>query len=93
MKRQPISSEKRLLSVLTKHSVGFALTIIAGLPASALACPMCFSAKNEAGRVAYLATTGVLSFLPLIVIGSTILLVKRHIDKNSPTPRSSRTEV
>jgi len=93
VKRQPISPEKRLLSALTKHSIGFALTIIAALPGLALACPMCFSAKNEAGRVAYLATTGVLSFLPLIVIGSTILLVKRHIDKSSPTTRSSRTEV
>lgn len=52
-------------------------------PSAAWACPMCFSAKNEAGRVAYLATTGVLTFLPLIVIGSTIVLVKRHIDKNA----------
>jgi len=52
-------------------------------PSAAWACPMCFSAKNEAGRIAYLATTGVLTFLPLIVIGSTILLVKRHIDKNT----------
>ena len=52
-------------------------------PLPALACPMCFSAKNEAGRVAYLATTGVLTFLPLIVIGTTIFLVKRHIEKNS----------
>ena len=52
-------------------------------PSVAWACPMCFSAKNEAGRIAYLATTGVLTFLPLIVIGSTILLVKRHVDKNT----------
>ena len=52
-------------------------------PSAAWACPMCFSAKNEAGRIAYLATTGILTFLPLIVIGSTILLVKRHIDKNT----------
>lgn len=52
-------------------------------PSAAFACPMCFSAKNEAGRIAYLATTGVLTFLPLIVIGSTIMLVKRHIDKNA----------
>ncbi len=52
-------------------------------PSAAWACPMCFSAKNEAGRIAYLATTGVLTFLPLIVIGSTIMLVKRHIDKNT----------
>lgn len=93
MQRQPIFSQKRHVSTLTKHVFGLTLTIMAAFPGSALACPMCFSAKNEAGRVAYLATTGVLSFLPLIVIGSTILLVKRHIDKNSPTTKSSRTEV
>ena len=66
----------------------YAAVIVWALPATAWACPVCFSAKNEAGRVAYLATTGLLTFLPLIVIGSTFYFVKRHIEKNANAPQT-----
>lgn len=45
----------------------------------ALACPVCFSAKNEDNQIAYLATTGFLTFLPLVMIGSLVLWVRRRV--------------
>jgi hypothetical protein len=43
-----------------------------GLPASVLACPVCFSAKDEANRVAFVASTAFLTLLPLILMGAFI---------------------
>lgn len=41
-------------------------------PALAWACPVCFSAKNEANRIAFLGTTVFLTALPLVLAGSVI---------------------
>lgn len=54
-----------------------AFVLLAALPEAAHACPVCFDAK-EGTRMAFLATTAVLSFLPLgMVAGAGLWLRKR----------------
>jgi hypothetical protein len=43
-----------------------------GCPAGAFACPVCFAAKDEAERLAFLASTVFLTALPLILMGAFI---------------------
>lgn len=54
------------------------VAILVVMPNVAWACPVCFSAKNEANQIAYLATTGFLTFLPLGLIGGVILWIRRR---------------
>ncbi len=55
-----------------------ALAAAAFLASSAEACSVCAVGKEEA-RVAYYATTAILSFLPLIMIGGMVYyLFKRN---------------
>jgi hypothetical protein len=49
-----------------------------GLPASAWACPVCFAAKDEANRVAFVASTVFLTALPLILMGAFIAWAARR---------------
>ena len=57
--------------------VALALVLIAVLPDVALACPVCFDARDE-NRQAFLATTAFLSLLPLgMVAGAGLWLRKR----------------
>jgi len=49
---------------------------------AAVACPVCFAAKGEANRKAFVATTVFLSALPLVMIGTSVWwavhAVRRH---------------
>jgi hypothetical protein len=57
--------------------VALALVLVAVLPDVALACPVCFDARDE-NRQAFLATTAFLSLLPLgMVAGAGLWLRKR----------------
>jgi hypothetical protein len=57
--------------------VALAIVLIAALPDVALACPVCFDARDE-NRQAFLATTAFLSLLPLgMVAGAGLWLRKR----------------
>lgn len=46
-------------------------------PAMAVACPVCFQATDD-NRWAFIATTGFLTFLPLLLIGASIVWVKQQ---------------
>ena len=48
------------------------------LPGSASACAVCFSGEEE-GRIAYIAMTAFLTFLPLMMIAFGIYMLRRHI--------------
>lgn len=57
-----------------------AVALLALLPEVAMACPVCFDQDDEA-RIAFLATAGLLTFLPLgMVLGTTMWLRKRSRD-------------
>ena len=64
----------------------FCILVFLSLPTAALACPGCIEA-NEANREAFLFTTGLLTLIPLIVIGCIVrflqLKAKRHREEQS----------
>lgn len=49
-------------------------------PGLALACPVCFSAKNEASRVAFLGTTVFLTALPLLMVGGVVMWLMKQAE-------------
>ena len=56
---------------------GLALVLLAAFPDALHACPVCFDRDDEA-RIAFLATTGLLTLLPLgLVFGTGAWLRKR----------------
>ncbi len=57
--------------------VASALAAIATMPATALACPICFSGKADA-LPAYFGTAALLSVLPLAMIGGIIVWFRRQ---------------
>ena len=60
-----------------KITLALALLALATLPEAALACPVCFDRDDEA-RIAFLATTGLLTLLPLgLVAGFGVWLRRR----------------
>lgn len=59
------SQSKSLARIVFALSIGFSLV------SAAQACSVCVVGKEEA-RSAYYATTAVLSFLPLIMIGGVV---------------------
>ena len=72
-KREPVWSGRRL--ALTAGALALVLT--AAFPEALYACPVCFDRDDEA-RIAFLATTGLLTLLPLgLVLGTGAWLRKR----------------
>jgi hypothetical protein len=63
------------------HALLAAVTGVLASPALALACPVCFSAKNEATRIAFLGTTVFLTALPLFLIGGVGLWLARRVEQ------------
>ena len=56
---------------------GVALVLLAVFPDVAYGCPVCFDRDDEA-RIAFLATTGLLTVLPLgLVVGTGLWLRRR----------------
>lgn len=53
------------------------LFAVLAMTASASACSVCGTGKEEA-RVAYWATTAILSFLPLVMIGGLIYYILKR---------------
>lgn len=48
-------------------------------PALAWACPVCFAAKDEAQRVAFVVSTVFLTALPLCLVGGFIAWIARRV--------------
>ena len=58
-------------------AAGAALVLVAAMPEALHACPVCFDRDDEA-RIAFLATTGLLTLLPLgMVVGTGVWLRRR----------------
>ncbi len=51
--------------------------VIAALPDVAFACPGCIAGTEE-NRVAFLVTTGLLTFLPLLMIGGVVYWLRKR---------------
>lgn len=58
-------------------AAGAAMVMVAAMPEALHACPVCFDRDDEA-RIAFLATTGLLTLLPLgLVVGTGAWLRRR----------------
>ena len=53
-------------------------TLVLLVPRLAAACAVCFTGRADETRIAFLATTGLLSALPILLIGSLIWWVRRR---------------
>jgi hypothetical protein len=58
-------------------AVMFSMAILF-VPRFAAACAVCFTGRADETRVAFLATTGLLSALPLLLIGSLVWWIRRR---------------
>lgn len=65
------------LSKAALYRLYAALMGVLTMTASASACSVCGTGKEEA-RVAYWATTAILSFLPLVMIGGLIYYILKR---------------
>lgn len=55
-------------------------------PAAADACSLCLASSSEATRYAFIWTTGFLSALPLVIIGSLVWFLLRRARELSAVP-------
>ena len=70
-----------------------ALVAVFGLVSrAALACPVCFAAKNEENQLAFIATTGLLTFAPLVLIGGLIWWLRHNAVKHDHGPARRTTD-
>ena len=67
----------RLITSAVCVAVAFAALVVIPQTAVALTCPVCFDA-NEENRVAFLATTALLTLLPLGMVGGAVLWLLRR---------------
>lgn len=49
-----------------------------GIPGAAEACAVCFQAKNDATRIAFIASTAAMTGLPLLIVGGLAWWVRRR---------------
>lgn len=60
---------------------------LAWAPRAALACPVCFSTKSKEQEIAYLATTGFMTVLPLVAVAAVVWWLRRRmIELSRPVP-------
>ena len=55
-----------------------ALVLVLFVPGVAEACAVCFQAKSDAARVAFIFSTAAMTFLPLLVVGGVAWWVRRQ---------------
>jgi high-affinity Fe2+/Pb2+ permease len=55
-----------------------AATALGLAPGAALACSVCMSGRDDETRAAFLATTGLLTALPLLMVGGLVWWLRRR---------------
>lgn len=63
------------------HVAIAAVAAVIASPALAWACPVCFSVKNEATRIAFLGTTVFLTALPLVLMGGVGVWLAKRVEE------------
>ncbi len=65
--------------------------LLAWIPTVALACPSCLASTKEDTRNAFIFTTGLLSVLPILLLGLVVWWARKryvHIDEPAPAALS-----
>lgn len=67
--------------MISGFSVALAGALLVLVPEAAQACAVCFQSQSDASRVAFIASTAAMTFLPLIVIGALGWWIRRQFVK------------
>jgi hypothetical protein len=67
--------------IVVSTATVLALVLVLLAPDTALACAVCFQSKSDASRVAFIASTAAMTFLPLFVIAGVAYWVRRQFVK------------
>lgn len=63
-------------------------------PRVGLACSVCMGGAEDANRAAFVGTTALLTFLPLVIIGAVVLFLRRRVrELEARCQQRARTEV
>ena len=65
----------------------FALAVLAS-PRIGWACSVCSAGRDEANRVAFIATTAFMTFLPLLMIGGVIWWLYRRVRRHGSSAQA-----
>ena len=69
---------KRFVAIL----IALLFAFVALVTDSALACTVCTGGQEEASRKAFVVTTALLTFLPMVVVGAAVsFFVRRTLDQ------------
>jgi hypothetical protein len=63
---------------MKRSFVAMAATAMLLVPDLATACSVCFTGRADETRVAFIVTTGLMTALPLLLIGSVIWWLRRR---------------
>ena len=69
-----------------------AVLVIVFSPEIAAACSVCFSGRSDETRVAFIATTALLSALPLLLIGGLVWWMRRRAMQIQQSERAATLE-
>ena len=69
-----------------------AALVIVFAPKIAAACSVCFSGRSDQTRVAFIATTALLTALPLLLIGTLVWWLRRRARQIQQNERALRPD-
>jgi hypothetical protein len=76
---------------VTVRPIAWCAGVLSGLaPGVALACPVCFAARDKATQLAFLGTTILLTSLPVLMIGGVVVWVARRSREIDAASRPKR---
>ena len=73
---------------MLKRLFALALTVWL-IPGAASACAVCFQGNGDDSRLAFIAMTGFLTFLPLIVLGLLVRWIRKRSRALSNVPNDA----
>lgn len=74
----PTNRRRRKLGLGSWAAAAFVVALFALAADTALACSVCTGIQEEASRKAFVGTTALLTFLPLILVGIAASFFVRH---------------
>ncbi len=83
---------RRGLESLRAPLVAIGVLALVSLAGTAEACPVCFQAKNDASRLAFIATTGFMTSLPLLLVGAVVWWLRRQFVESERGERARPAE-